>query len=133
LMKGRYINVKDLEKRSKNIVIGRLVELDLFGKSENALGKFLDVGGIIYRVVGVFQDDDGDNEERIIYMPYTTRQMLDQGTDKIGQITLTYNTNIGYAGAMAFDLSLQKYLKSKHNIAPDDQNAIYLRNMADIV
>ncbi|RAV30723.1 ABC transporter permease [Sinomicrobium soli] len=133
IMKGRYVNAHDMAGFAKNIVIGRLVEVDLFGHSESAVGKYLDVGGVMYRVVGVFQDDDGDNEERMIYMPYTTRQMLDQGTDKINEIMLTYNTDIGYAGAMAFDLSLQKYLKAKHNIAPDDQNAIYLRNMADIV
>ncbi|MBC9796642.1 ABC transporter permease [Sinomicrobium weinanense] len=133
IMKGRYINEKDIKDQAKNIVIGRLVEIDLFGRSENALGKFLEVGGVIYKVVGVFQDDGGDNEERYIYMPYTTRQLLDKGTDKIDQIILTYKTDIGYAGAMAFDTSLFKYLKEKHKVAPQDQNGIYLRNTADIV
>ncbi|RNL77881.1 FtsX-like permease family protein [Sinomicrobium pectinilyticum] len=133
LMKGRYINEKDIAERAKNIVIGRLVEIDLFGKSESALGKYLNVGGVMYRIVGVFQDDGGDNEERYIYMPYTTRQLLDKGTDKIDQIVLTYKTNIGYAGAMAFDTSLYKYLKDKHKVAPEDQNGIYLSNTADIV
>ncbi|MGS2762120.1 ABC transporter permease [Sinomicrobium sp. M5D2P9] len=133
IMKGRYINEKDIADQAKNIVIGRLVEIDLFGKSENAVGKFLEVGGVMYKVVGVFQDDGGDDEERYIYMPYTTRQLLDKGTDKIDQIILTYETSIGYAGAMAFDLSLHKYLKEKHNVAPEDQNGIYLSNTADIV
>ncbi|MGS2738995.1 ABC transporter permease [Sinomicrobium sp. M5D2P17] len=133
IMKGRYLNENDIRDRAKHVVIGRLVEIDLFEKSESAVGKYLDIGGIMYRVVGVFQDEGGDNDERYIYMPYTTRQLLDKGTDKIDQIVLTYKTNIGYAGAMAFDTSLYKYLKDKHKVAPEDQNGIYLSNTADIV
>lgn len=133
IMKGRYLNDKDIKDRAKHVVIGRLVEIDLFGKSESAVGKYMDIGGVMYRVVGVFQDDGGDNDERFIYMPYTTRQLLDKGTDKIDEIVLTYKTEIGYAGAMAFDASLYRYLKDKHKVAPEDQNGIYLSNTADIV
>ncbi|UGU14836.1 ABC transporter permease [Sinomicrobium kalidii] len=133
IMKGRYINANDIANETKNIVIGRLVEIDLFDKSESAVGKYLEVGGVMYKVIGVFQDEGGDNEERRIYMPYTTKQLLDKGTDKIDQMVLTYKTDIGYAGAMAFDSSLRKYLKEKHKVAPEDQNGIYLSNTADVV
>ena len=42
---GRYITNLDLKKRAKNIVIGRLVEKDLF-EGRSALGKQLNLGGI---------------------------------------------------------------------------------------
>ena len=32
---------------------------------------------------------------------------------------------------MAFEKSLMKYLKDKHNISPEDQNGIFIRNVAD--
>ena len=55
LMEGRFINQRDLMERTKVIVIGRLVAEDLF-KNENAIGKYLDIGNVMFRVVGVFQD-----------------------------------------------------------------------------
>ena len=133
IMKGRYVNENDLKEKAKTAVIGRLVEIDLFGKTGNAIGQYIDVGGIAYKVVGVFQDDGGDNEERYIYVPYTTLQLIEKGNDKVDQIIIGYNLAIGYKGAMAFEKSLSKYLKDKHNVAPDDRSGIRIRNIADIV
>lgn len=130
IMKGRYINEEDINNKTKYAVIGRLVEKDLFG-SEDALGKYIDVGGIAFKVIGVFQDDGGDNEERLIYIPYTTRQLIEKNTDKIDQIILAFKPDIGYTGAMGFEKSLMKFMKDKHNVAPDDSNGIFIRNVAD--
>ena len=43
IMKGRYINQFDLDKKTKNAVIGRLVAKDLF-KSEEPIGKYINLG-----------------------------------------------------------------------------------------
>ena len=112
LMKGRYINEKDIEKKTKSAVIGRLVAKDLF-KSEDPLGKYIDIGSTVFKVIGVFQDDGGDNEERFIYIPYTTRQLLEKSNDKIQQLIVTFPKEMGHAGAVAFENSLKKYFKEK--------------------
>ena len=90
MMKGRYINEIDIKQKTKNAVIGRLVEIDLFN-GEDALGKFISLGNSIFKVVGVYQDDGGDNEERIIYIPYTTRQRIEKGNDKLNEIIISFN------------------------------------------
>lgn len=130
MMKGRYLNEEDIKAKTKYAVIGRLVEKDLFG-GEESLGKYIDMGGIAFKVIGVFQDDGGDNEERFIYIPYTTRQLIEKNTDKIDQIILAFKPDIGYAGAMGFEKKLMKFLKDKHNIDPEDPNGIFIRNIAD--
>jgi len=130
MMKGRYLNEVDIKNKTKYAVIGRLVEKDLFG-TENPIGKYIDITGSVFKVIGVFQDDGGDNEERNIYIPYTTRQLMEKGTDKIGQFIIGFKPEIGYAGAMAFEKSLRKYIKDKKNISPKDQNGFYVRNVAD--
>lgn len=130
MMKGRYINQEDVKNRTKNIVIGRLVEQDLFG-SMNAMGKFIDVGGSVFKVVGVFQDDGGDNEERQLYMAYTTRQLIEKNTDKINQIVIAFKEELGYTGAMALERNLERYLKDKKFIHPDDSNGFFVRNVAE--
>ncbi len=130
IMKGRYINERDVEDKTKYAVIGRLVEQDLFG-TKNAIDKYIDIGGSVFKVIGVFQDDGGDNEERYIYIPYTTRQLIEKNTDKIDQIILGFRPEIGYAGAMAFQASLDKFLRDKKYISPQDPNGLFIRNVAD--
>jgi len=130
MMKGRFLNDEDVKHKTKYAVIGRLVEEDLFGR-ENSIGEFIDITGSSYKVIGVFQDDGGDNEERMIYIPYTTKQLVDKNTDKIDQIVVGFKPQIGYSGAMSLEKSLEKYFKSKKFINPNDQNGIFINNVAD--
>lgn len=130
MMKGRYLNDLDVKEKTKYAVIGRLVENDLF-KDKNALGEHVIINNTAYKVIGVFQDEGGDNEERRIYVPYTTLQLIEKNTDEINQIVLAYKPELGYAGAMIFEEKLTKFLKEKHEIAPDDQSGVFIRNIAD--
>lgn len=130
IMKGRYINSLDVNNKTKHAVIGRLVARDLF-KQEDPIGKFIDVGNSAFKVVGVFQDAGGDNEERYIYIPYTTRQLLEKSNDKIDQIIVAFRPELGHTGAMAFEKQLRRFLKEKKSIDPRDPNGIYIRNIAD--
>lgn len=130
MMKGRYLNREDILNRTKYVVIGRLVEQDLFG-SNNSIGAYIDVAGSAFMVIGVFQDEGGDNEERLIYMPYTTRQLIEKNTDKIDQFIVGFRPEIGYTGAMALDKSIDRFLRDKKFISPDDQNGFFIRNVAD--
>lgn len=127
---GRYVTAKDLQEKSKVIVIGRLVEEDLFSKT-TALGKYVNLGGIQYKVVGVYSDDGGDNEERLIYMPISTAQKIYGNNDYIDQINLTYNPKMNFDEALSFSSLLTKKLKDKFDVSPRDQRAVRVRNMAE--
>ena len=127
---GRYINERDVIEKTKYATIGRLVEKDLFG-NKPALGKNINVNGISFKVIGVFKDAGGDNEERLIYIPYTTRQQIEKSNDRVDQIMVAFRTELGYAGAMAFEKKLNTFMRKKYNIAPSDRGGIYVRNVAD--
>ncbi len=127
---GRYINQNDINNKTKVVVIGRLVEEDLFLKA-TAIGKYINLSGIQYKVVGVFTDDGGDNEERLIYMPVTTAQRVYGNNDYIDQINLTYNPEMDYDEALSFSRLLTKKLKDRFSVASSDQRAVRVRNMAE--
>ena len=129
-MKGRYLNEKDIKEKSKIAVIGRLVARDIF-KQEDPLGKFINIGSRAFKVVGVFQDSGGDVEESKVFMPYTTRQQILMGTDKIGNIALTFNPEIGASGAVKLGNDIKKFLKEKKSIDPTDPSGLFIRNVAD--
>lgn len=130
IMKGRYINTRDIKEKSKTAVIGRLVEKDLFG-AKNAMGKYIDIAGSAFKVIGVYQDEGGDDEERRIYIPYTTRQLIEKNTDKVDQIIVAFRPELGYAGALALDKGITEFIKNKKFINPNDQNGLYVRNVAE--
>lgn len=126
---GRYINQNDLKERTKVVVIGRLVEEDLFLKT-TALGKYINLSGIQYKVVGVFSDEGNDNEERLIYMPVSTAQQVYGNNDHLDQINLTYNPTMNHDQAISFGLGIEKKLKQRFSVAKSDQRAIRVFNMA---
>lgn len=127
---GRYVNEKDIRDKSKVIVIGRLIKEDLFGQKP-ALGKRLNVNGSSYLIIGIFSDDGGDNEERKAFIPLSTAQMIYGNNDYINQIALGYDPNLSLDEAVAFGNQMERDLRKKMNIHPDDQSALSVRNMAE--
>lgn len=130
LMKGRYINNKDVRDRTKVAVIGRMVEKDLF-KGVEPIGEYIALGESVFRVVGVYQDEGGDNEERYIYIPFTTRQLIEGNNDKVNQIVIGFNESIGYTGAMNFQRKLDAFMRQRKVISPKDPRGIFINNVAD--
>ncbi len=127
---GRFISVLDVKQRAKVIAIGRLVKNDLFG-NKNAIGKNISLDGISYRVIGVFTDPGGDNDERKIFTPFTTAQGMYSENDELDYFGLTYNPKLKVDQALAFSNLLTKILKEKHNIDPRDQGALRVYNFAE--
>lgn len=127
---GRFLSYLDLKSKAKVVAIGRLVEKDLFG-NKNALGKNISLDGISYKVVGVFSDPGGDQDERFIYTPFTTAQGMYRINDEIDRFGLTYNPKLSINQALEFSNLLTKMLQEKHNIDPRDQAAIRIQNYAE--
>jgi putative ABC transport system permease protein len=127
---GRFLNMFDIQKKSKVITIGRLVEKDLFGQL-SAIGKEIILDGISYKVIGTFADPGGDNDERYIYTPFTTIQRLYGNTDNVDSFGITYNPKLSVDQALAFGKRIEKKLKEKHSVSPKDQRAIRIDNYAE--
>ncbi len=126
---GRYINQNDIQNKAKVVVIGRVVE-DYFFFKEDAIGKYINLSGILYKVVGVFTDDEGDNEESVIYMPISTTQFVYGNNDFVDLMHLTYNPELNSDQALNFGTQLTKKLKERFSVANSDQRAIRVFNMA---
>ena len=126
---GRYINQNDIDNKTKVTVIGRLVEQDLFLKT-TAVGKYININGLQYKVVGVFSDEGGDDEERMVYIPLSTAQQVYGNNDYIDFMYLTYNPNMSSDQALAFGNSITKKLKNRFSVAVSDQRAVRVENMA---
>ena len=131
LVVGRYINQNDLDSFEKNAVIGNQVYLDLFLGKE-ALGEYIDIAGIKFKVVGVYTDPGGEREETRIFIPLTTAQRVYNSGDKLRSLAFTLQKHDKYEDALAaseaFSAELEADLKAKHTIAPNDERAVNVNN-----
>lgn len=131
LVAGRYINQSDLTNFEKVAVIGNQVFLDLF-IDKNAIGEYVDIGGIKFKVVGVYTDPGGEREETRIFIPLTTAQRVYNAGDKLRSMAFTLEKHDRYEDALAaaevFSAQLEADLKLKHTISPTDNRAVNVNN-----
>lgn len=130
LMSGRYFHEGDIENRKKHAVIGRLVAQDLF-EDKDPIGEYIFGSDHSWRVIGVFQDEGGDREERMLYVPYTAMQEIQKNSDKINQMIVIYNSEMTYDESLLLEKELEVYLKNKKTISPDDNRGVYISNTGE--
>ena len=131
IIEGRFINESDLNNSSKVAIIGNKVKLDLF-KSEDPLGKYVSIYGINFRIIGVYSDPGGEDEESQIYIPLTTAQKSFNGGDRINNMSYTINMpenfDKGVELSQNIALAIESDLKQMQMVAPNDLGAIRVNN-----
>lgn len=123
IKQGRYVNNTDLDQFRKVTCISTQVEEALF-KGEPPLGKYINVNGIPFKVVGTFADnDERDDNMRMIYIPMTTAQRVFSGENRIHTISIT----VGDATAeesKQIENNVKSKLASIHKFDVNDPRAI---------
>jgi putative ABC transport system permease protein len=127
IREGRFLNPLDLSERRKVAVIGPAVVTRLF-KDVNPLGEWLEIGGRMYRVVGVFEDAGGEEEEQKIYIPITTAQMVYGAEGQVNQIMFTLGGGADVESSKRAIADTTKVIASHHNFSPKDKRALRVRN-----
>ncbi len=127
---GRFINPLDLEKKRKVVVIGTKVYKDLFKTDEDPVGQSIRIAGIFFKVVGVYQsldpNDDDESKSKAVFLPFTTFQQAFNYGNYIGwfSLTATGNTPVSQVREKLFN-----FLKKRYQIAPNDDQALGHWNM----
>mgnify|MGYP001250518923 FL=1 len=128
LIAGRFINQSDINETKKVAIISDDVFKQLFDANEEAIGDFIKINEISYKVVGVFEQGDFDFGGQL-HIPFTTFQKVYNQGDNIGWITVT--------GEDGFDIrQLEKdvklVLKNLNYVHPDDNRAFGSFNLGEL-
>ena len=125
IIKGRFINQQDINERRKIAVIGKGVISELYGKEEEAVGTYIKVNGVNFMVVGVYhskqQGGNAEQEQKNIFVPFTTFQQAFNYGDKVGWMALTAKDETSITDLKPKILEL---IKSLHSINPADDRAV---------
>jgi putative ABC transport system permease protein len=126
IREGRFINDLDLREFRKVAVIGERVQAQLF-KGRPAMGEYIEVNGIPFRVVGIFTDDGNENELEVIYLPITTAQRTFNGANRVAMIMMTVgDATVEESKAIADEL--RNSIAERHDFDPEDQRAVSISN-----
>ncbi|MTI32691.1 ABC transporter permease [Xanthovirga aplysinae] len=127
MTKGRFLNDLDLKEKRKVTAIGEKVVEVLFEEGQNPIGEYINVNGVPYKVVGVFEDEGGEGEMRMIYIPISTAQMAYNGSNKIHQMMFTTGS-ASLEESMEMEASVKKLLASRHKYDIEDKKAMNIDN-----
>ncbi len=129
--RGRFLNDLDLAEHRKVAAIGVEVEKALFGK-RSAIGEYIKINGIPFRVVGTFRDEGGIGEEQKIYLPITTAQRIFNGADRIRMFMLTTGS-LPLAETERMTEDIRQTLSQRHRFDPEDKRAVFINNINELV
>lgn len=124
--RGRFLNDRDMDERRKVCVIGSKVVEFLFGKKD-ALGEYLNIRGLSYQVVGVFEDVGGEAELKKIYVPITTAQLIYKQPGRIHQIMFTIGS-ASLAQSQRLADRVTHFMAGRKGVSADDRQALRVQN-----
>ncbi|MFC0779390.1 ABC transporter permease [Flavobacterium sp. HJSW_4] len=125
IIKGRFVNQQDIEGKRKVAVIGNGVINELYGKAEECIGTYIKINGINFMVVGVYkskqQGGNAEQDQKNIFIPFTTFQQAFNYGDKVGWMALTAKD-----GSSITDLKpkILEIIKALHYVNPADDRAV---------
>ena len=124
---GRFINQNDVKERRKVIILHKKSAEILFKKSHTEpVGQFVNVGGVAYRVAGLYEDQ-GD-QSSVAFIPFSTLQTIYNKGDKLNNIIFTTKNLHSIESNEAFEKEYRKAIATNHRFDPTDESAIWIWN-----
>ena len=151
VIEGRFLNEKDIRERRKVVVLPESIVENLLGEgvtdsgaqigrrrfsvsgdnsavlAKSILGKFVKIGGMMWRVVGVTKSDETSNSNTF-YAPFTTVRTVYGKGKAIDEIIFSFHGLNSQAESDAFEKEYRAAINKRHRAAPDDERAIGIWN-----
>jgi putative ABC transport system permease protein len=123
---GRFINELDLNSNKKVIVIDKKIQ-DIIFKGKSAIGKNVQVGDVMFKVVGVNSKKErwGDGSA---YIPFTTAQLIYNPYRRFHSIAMTVNNLETKEANETFNDEVKKTMSQSLRFDPKDPQALWLWN-----
>lgn len=127
LVKGRFINALDIQEKRKVAVINERSVKSLFKHGATPLGKMLNMGGVMFQVVGVYKDK-GNTGGQDVYIPFSTLQLVYNKGDKLNNILMTIKDLNTVEENEAFEADYRAAIGAHQRFDKTDDGAIWIWN-----
>lgn len=127
LISGRWINQNDIDLNKKIAVINDEVYKQIFEKDENAIGEYITINKINFKVVGVFKQGNFDFGGSM-HIPFTTFQQIYNQGDNVGWLTITGKPEYSIK---QIENDAKLLLRNLNKIHPKDKRAFGSFNLGE--
>lgn len=129
VLQGRFVNRMDMQQARKVAIIGVPVKEQIFG-SKDPLGQFIYVNGVAFCIAGVFKDNGGPWDNKRIYIPAKTAQVVFMGNDKVDELVIS-TKNADADESKILESQVRNQLALRHEFKSDDERALWINNNLD--
>ncbi|MEK9751107.1 MAG: ABC transporter permease [Flavobacteriaceae bacterium] len=128
---GRFINQSDIDYNRRVCIIGERTKRELFDDEEEAVGSFIKINDIYFRVVGVhkFVPGGGFESDSDIFVPFTTFNRLYNKGDEVDFMSIAAFDD---ADIIQVEKDVKAVLKSIHQVDPTDERAFGSFNLGEV-
>jgi putative ABC transport system permease protein len=132
VVSGSFFSQRDVDMATDVCVIGRTVATQLFG-DQDPVGQMMRVQNLPFRVLGILQEkgqsNTGQDQDDIIFMPYTTVQKKISGISWIQMMmvaTASQDLNPSVENGIA------ALLRQRHHLRTDEDDDFIIRNPSEM-
>jgi putative ABC transport system permease protein len=130
---GAFFTPQDVTSAGKVAVLGTVTADALFGEGVDPTGQIIRVRNQPFKVVGVLsskgQSSMGQDQDDIVYTPYTTVQKKLLGIQHVQNITVSAATA---SGTQATAESIAALLRVRHKIQPGEPEDFMVRTLEEM-
>ena len=127
LTEGRYVSQRDIDEETKVAVLGQTI-IDEIYQGENPIGTHLIIGGVLFSVVGTFNDPANRWENKMAVIPYSTAKKLYRGgRDRVDQLILGTG-DMAVSKTVSLTDRLLSWMKERKSVHPEDARGVWMDN-----
>lgn len=131
LIDGRFLNLDDINNKRKVCIIGEKVVDELYKKSDQIVGSYVEINGSFFQVVGIYKDKQmGFEGDDSIYIPFSTYRKIYNTGDNIGWMVIAAYDGVDI---VRVEQEVKSLLKRRHQVNPDDKMAFGAFNFGEMV
>lgn len=134
LSAGANFTDEDIKKKAKVCIVGKTIVDNLFPENEYPIGEDIRVGNIPLKIIGVLkskgQNQMGQDQDDIIFLPYTTLQKRFLGIDYIHMIMASATAeNVAEAATE----EIETLLRASHKIKDSEESDFDVRTQEEML
>jgi putative ABC transport system permease protein len=130
---GAFFTAQDVSSAAKVAVLGTVAADALFGENADPTGQVIRVRNQPFRVVGVMtskgQSAMGQDQDDIVFVPYTTVQKKLLGIQHIQNVTVSA---VSAAAITPTADAIAELLRSRHKIQPGEPDDFMVRTLEEM-
>jgi putative ABC transport system permease protein len=133
---GGPFTEEEMEATSRVALLGQTVVENLFPSGEDPVGKMIRIKNVPFRIIGVLapkgQSPSGNDQDDIIFIPFTTAERRVLGTQFLGSVGALFASTERPEDLPAAVEDIRRVLRDRHRLQPDQPDDFTIRTQVDI-